>query len=219
MSFQEPSQEIPIKDSCYAFGVSMMAPKLSHEIKSTTLTVRAFEVVNYLNEAEGLTVTALATLIKHNRAAAGRVLKTLYSSCMVKWLTVCGNNTVFKLWMLADRKPPKTSNEACRMAVYGFYYALARKEVPGFSWRLIRKPKTPLLAEMTYLARDTGKEAKMIIDAPRRGEKPWPEAGIIIFPSIEEANSLVLSGKRYTSDFHLLEKNGKLLANRLFEKA
>ena len=197
----------------------MMPPKLCHEIKSTVFTGRSFEVLNYLNEAEGLTVTAISSLISHNRAAAGRALNTLYYACMVKWLAVSGNNTIFKLWILADRKPPKTSNDACRMAIYGFYYALAKKEVPGFSWRLIRKPKTPLLAEMTYIARDSGKEAKMIIDAPRRGEKPWPEANIIIFPSIEEANKMVLSGKRYTSDFYLLENNGKPLNKRLFEKA
>lgn len=205
----------PKKDSIFAFGSAMRTAKLN-EVESQDFGGRAFEVMQYMGEAEALTVSAVARLLETSKFVAGKSLTCLWYAGLARWVTVAGNNAVFKLWLAADARLPGSAQEACRMAVLGLYYAHARKEVPGFEWRVIRNAKKPVCAEMAYLLPGNGEKARMVIDAPRRKEKPNPDAGLYIFPTVDEAKAVVPKGKRFTTDLHLMQYN-EPLNRKIFE--
>lgn len=206
-----------IKDSVFAVGTSMVLSRMPVEIESRDFTGRAFEVLQYLSEADALTTSAVSNLLNCNRGTSGRSLTCLWHACLARWATVATNMGIFKLWMTADAKPPRDATEACKMAVLGLYYSHAKKEVPGFEWRLVRNHKKPVYAEMLFTPKGQSEKLKMVIDAPRRGEKPDPDANLYILPTVDEAKKLVPKGKRFTTDLHLLKKNDQALSQIIFE--
>ncbi|MTI80020.1 MAG: hypothetical protein FH758_03905 [Firmicutes bacterium] len=205
------------KDSVFAFGTSMRPSRLSNEIESQDFNGRAFDVLEYLSETEALTVSAATNLLKKSRFVASKSFNCLWYAGLVRWVTVAANAAVFKLWLTTDVRLPNNAAEACRMAALGLYYSHAKKEVPGFEWRLVRSNKKPTFAEMSYLPKGQTEKVKMIIDAPRRKEKPNPDASLYIFPTVNEAKELVPKGKRFTSDLHLMQHDNSTLTQKLFE--
>ncbi|PHJ36871.1 hypothetical protein P378_19980 [Desulforamulus profundi] len=206
------------RDSAFAYGTAVSISRLPVEIISQDFGGRAFEVLQYMEEAEFLLSLSLANLIKENRYAVNKSINSLWYAGLIRWISVSGNNAIFKIYMTVDSRPPKDPNEACRLATLSLFYALAKKEVPGFGWRLIRSKDTPVMAEMSYINRETKELSKMIIDAPRRGEKPHPDAQLIIFPTDDEAKALMAGTKQtkqITSDLRLLDNDGTPLHERM----
>lgn len=213
---EKPARQI--NDSIFAAGLSMAVSKMPVEIESRDFTGRAFEVLQYLSEADALTTSAVSILLNKYRNTSGQSLTCLWHACLVRWVTVATTLGIFKLWVTADAKPPRNAMEACRMAVLGLYYSRAKKEVPGFEWRLLRSHQKPVQAEMLLTPRGQTEKVKMIIDVPRRGEKPDPDANLYIFPTMDEAKKLVPNGKSFTTDLHLLKYDAQL-GQITFEKA
>ncbi|MCL6639562.1 MAG: hypothetical protein K6T80_07805 [Firmicutes bacterium] len=206
-----------IKDSAFARGTGMTILKMPAEIESMDFSGRAFEILQYLSEAENLTVTMIAELLGCGRNAASKSITSLWHAHLARCLAVATPMRVFRLWTATDGVLPRSATEACRLAALGMYYTRARKEVQGFEWRLVRNGKKPVCAEMTFIPRGKTEKAKMLIEAPRRGEEPGGEADLYIFPTLEEGQKLSPRGKRFTADLILLENKRTELNKLIFE--
>jgi hypothetical protein len=124
-------------------------------------------------------------------------------------VNVITDSSFFKLWVAGRQWLPATAQDACRMAILALFYALARREVPEFGWRILRNSQHPPMAEMTFKGK-AGCE-RWVIDAPRRGENPAPRADLYIFPTRDDALALTPEGKRYTNDLAVLScRRGEL---------
>lgn len=100
-------------------------------------------------------------------------------------------------------QPPGDATEACRLALLGVFFGHAKIEMPGFGWRLLRRPSRPAMAEVSFNDKD-GNLIKWVIDAPRLGEEPVPEADLFIYPALETAKQKTPAGKRYTRDLAVI---------------
>lgn len=181
-------------------------------------TGRAFELMEILAEATALTTGAAATALGCSRQTAGTSFNSLWWAGMTRWVNVFAEigeyKGQFRLWYPADNKPPKNAQEACRLAVIGLFYALAKNEVPGFKWRTIRNGKHGATAEMQFTVNEN--ITQWVIDAPRRDENPSEQADVYIFPTTYEAKTMTPAGKMFTSD-ELLFSPGEL-RRKIFQK-
>lgn len=197
-----------MKDSMFAKGINMNIGRVPVEIESTDYGGYSFQISQYLAEAEALTLFSLSHLLECNKKSVEKSLMCLWHARLVNWASVFVQTAlgmrVFKLWVATDVSMPKTPAEACRLAALGFFYAKAKKEIPGLEWKLYRNTKSTR-AEMTLQPPGKGK-LKLTVAAPRRDEQPG-EADIYIFPTPGEAQQFAasLKGKRFTSDLLLLE--------------
>lgn len=204
------------RDSIFADGKSIFISRTPAEIESRDFNGKAMEIMSLLSEAEAVTITALSIAAGYNRQLVQKSLTSLWHAGLARWVAVATAMGIFKLWLCADTRPPKTPDEACRMAVLGMYFALARKEVPGFEWRLIRGKRAAAHAEMSLIMKANEEKGKVLIDAPRRGDKMLDGADIYIFPTHEEA-AMTPVGKRYTTDLAILI-NGESLKQKILLK-
>lgn len=190
--------------SIFAEGLGLIKARASFVEEAHDFTGKASEVMEIMMEAEAMTQTAAAVGLACNRQKAGGAAKSLWLSGMLDIYNVFsrdvnGVNAQFQLWVAKGCKPPADAREACRLAVLGLFYAHAKIEMPGFGWRLKRGPARPVMAEVAFAHR-SGEAVKWLVDAPRVGEDPSPDADIAIFPSAEEAERKTSVGKRYTWD-------------------
>ncbi|BCV20403.1 hypothetical protein [Moorella sp. Hama-1] len=216
----EKKQAVPNKkDVNYARGITMGAAQYRQgDCESLDFTGRASELIMCLSEALALTTGAAAIALSCHRKVAGSAMNSLWWSGMVRWVNVFAEmgqyQGQFRLWYRADARPPRDAQEACRLAALGLFYALAKKEVPGFKWQVMRNGKNGILAEMQF---DSNSGAnKWLIDAPRRDENPHPQADVYIFPTLLEGETLTPAGKMYTAD-ELLFEPGEL-RRKIFRK-
>lgn len=206
-----------IKDSAFANGTGMTVLKMPAEIESRDFNGRAFEALQYLSEAENLTVTMIADLLGCNRYIASNSITSLWHAHLARCMAVATPMRVFRLWASSDSMIPKNATDACRLAALGLYYSRAKKEASEFGWKIIRNGKKIICAEMTFLPRGKTEKAKMLIEAPRRGEMPGDEADLCIFPTLEEGKKLSPKGKRFTADMILLENKNVELNKLIYE--
>ncbi|HHW42609.1 MAG TPA: hypothetical protein GXX25_02160 [Desulfotomaculum sp.] len=207
------------KNVNYAKGISMGAAQYrGGDSESIDYTVRAFELMEMLSEATALTTGAAATALGCSRQTAGTAFNSLWWAGMARWVNVFAEIGQFKgqfrLWYPADVRPPKDAQEACRLAALGLFYALAKNEVPGFKWRVIRNGKHGVTAEMQFIVSDN--ITQWVIDAPRREENPITDADVYIFPTTHEGKTLTPVGKMYTAD-ELLFTPGEL-RRKIFQR-
>ena len=148
---------------------------------SPVLSQKEIQALKILKEAKGLTTRAFAISLSCSLKKASSLLKTLFSCKMIYWVDVLAESNKtpvkFRLWSLSELRPPKNAQEACRLATYGRFYALARKEASGFSWYVLRQNDI-LVAEMLYTK--DGERKRLRIEAPRQNEKPLDWANIHI---------------------------------------
>ena len=198
------------KDSAFAVGTGIKFLKFPEETKEIRDNRKCIETMRYFNESELLTTTAAAILLNTSRMVAQKLLSKLWKAHLIKCVEVVTNSVperVFKIWASTDKMLPKSPNEACRLAALSAFYGRAKNNLPGFVWDIKRRNKAKkIYAYMTYLQPGEKKKSTLLIDAPRRGEEPNPEADIIIFPTLEEAKTLTPAGKRYTTDYILLNR-------------
>ncbi|SHI88737.1 hypothetical protein [Desulfofundulus thermosubterraneus] len=192
----------------YAKGLALGAAQCKRgDGESIDFTGRAFDLLACLTEAQALTTSAAASALSCHRKVAGSAFTSLWWAGMVCWVGVFAemgqHKGQFRLWYPADGRPPKNAQEACRLAALGLFYALAKNEVPGFKWQVLRNGKGGVTAEMQLVTR-AGIAEKWVIDAPRRGEDAFPHADVYIFPTLQEGEDLTPPGKRYTADELLL---------------
>jgi len=199
------------KDSAYAAGSGIRYLKFPEEITDIKDNRKCKELMKYFNETGLLTATTAAMLLNTSRMAAQKLLAKLWKARFIKCIEVVTASVperVFKLWVSNDKMLPKLPNEACRLAVLSIFYGRSKNNLPGFMWELKKHNKSKkIYASMTYLPPGEKKKSTLLIDAPRRGEEPNPEADIIVFPTIEEAKALTPVGKRYTIDYILLNRD------------
>lgn len=208
-----------VTDSCYARGLGLVVSKIPVKpILIDKTNERNLELLNYLDEAEGLTASEIAELLGCSRKTAKKLATKLEQSSMVRCITVAGHQDVFKLWVLANKKIPKTANEACRLAALSLFYVRAKKEVPEFEWHVIRSPKKNIYAEMSFLPKGSSEKTIWVIDPPRRGEELNPDADVYLFPTFEDGTKQVPEGKRFTHDLELLTNKDTELTNIIYEK-
>lgn len=201
------------RDSAFAVGTAIRYLKYPAVVKNIEYNSNIYTILKYLNEAEYLTVLALAILLGKSRAVMQKQLRKMWSARMVKCIETSTYSTpgmTFKLWINPNSVMPKIANEACRLAVLGALYCRTKKEMPGMEWTLLKtkrgKGKIYINAEMTFSSSGKKDKTTLVIDAPRRGEKPNPDADIYVFPTIEEAKIYTPNGKRYTTDIILLNR-------------
>ncbi|MCL5290686.1 MAG: hypothetical protein M1489_06645 [Firmicutes bacterium] len=198
------------KDSAFAIGTGVR--KLLYPLKINELHGnKNFGLIKYISEAEYLTATSIATLMGASRMKIQKYLGDIWKTRVVKCIEVLANTKperVFKLWMISTTILPKNAMEACRLAALGAFYGRAKNLLTDFEWGIVRsKDRKALTAEMVYLPSGEKEKTRLVIDAPRRGEKPNADADIFIFPSVEEAMIFTPAGKRYTADIMLLNRN------------
>ncbi len=198
------------KDSAFAIGTGLR--KLLYPSKTNELDGnKNFELIKYFSEAEYLTATSIAILMGASRMKVQKHLGDIWKKRVVKCVEVLANTKperVIKLWMPSTSALPKNAMEACRLAALGAFYGRAKNILADFEWGIMRsKDRKTLAAEMVYLPSGEKEKTRLVVDAPRRGEKPNAEADIFIFPSVEEAMIFTPAGKRYTADMMLLNRN------------
>ena len=137
-----------VEDSNFSVGRSMFASKqrIPQELKLIP-TGKIMDVLQKLSIAEALMLKSLARICGYYRNSIDELLIKLLHGGLVKNVYVATNHTIFKLWLPADAKLPRTAQEACRLAMLGTFYSLAVKEMPGFTWRLIRNNKSPVVGK------------------------------------------------------------------------
>ena len=186
----------------YSNGLSLSRSFCRSYNAGSGLALKHVEIVKMLRETEGLTVRSVAAALPCSRRKASKILKALSLSGLVSWVDILGESgdspLQFRLWFLRGTSPPASAQEACRLAVYGLFYALARKDAPGFTWQVSRQDGV-LVVEMGYLK--DGQVKKWQIDAPRQDEEALDQADIYIFPT-ESMHSL--PGKLFITDNALL---------------
>jgi len=203
------------KDSVFAAGTAIRFPKYPGQIKEIdNSNKKLFDALKYFKEAEYLPLSAIAALMKCSRRSGKKIVDHLWMVRLIKCIEVvtCTEpERIFKLWMQAakGRNMPKNANEACRLAVLGTFYSRVANVLPEIEWSIIQrgKEKKYVSAAMTYLPAGKREKSTLIVDAPRRGEKPSQDADIYIFPTVEEAKLFTPKGKRYTTDFVLMNKD------------
>lgn len=199
------------KDSAFAFGTGLRRLMYPLEIKEFDNSNTKFNMVKYFSEAEYLTTTAIASLMGVSRMKIQKHLGDMWKTRLIKCvevLTKTKPERVFKLWMPSESVLPKNAMEACRLAALGAFYGRAKNILTDLEWGIVRnKDRKTLTAEMIYLPNGEKEKTKLVIDAPRRGEKPNADADILIFPSVEEARIFTPAGKRYTADIMLLNRD------------
>ena len=163
-------------------GLSVSKPFFTRGYNSSPLlSPKEIEVVKILSEAKALTTNALTVTTFFPREKISAILKNLCRKGMICWVDVLAESGKkpfkFSLWFLSETRPPKNAQEACRLAIYGKFYALARKDVSGFSWHVLRQDDI-LVVEMLYTK--DGAKKRLRIDAPRQNEKPLDWANIHI---------------------------------------
>ena len=77
---------------------------------------------------------------------------------------------------------------------------------------MLRRPSRPALAEVRLDGKD-GNVIRWVIDAPRMGEEPEPEADLLIYPTREDAEQKTPAGKRYTWDLAVIAARPDELRN------
>lgn len=201
--------------SPYDKGLGLKIGRLGPGIdESKDFTGRAFELLKILNEVRFITSTSAAKVLGCSRITASKALKTLWFAAMVKNADIVTDTGLFKIWMSAEEMPPKSANEACRFASLALFYSLAKKEVPGLSWKLHRNKNGENTVEMNFI--NQNKETiQWIIDAPR-DEENLKQADLYIFPSIEQSKNKTPEQKMYTSDDVLLNIEIGQLRNNIY---
>ena len=203
--------------SIFADGVSMVKARASFAEEAYDDMGRASELMERTVEACALTRTAAAAALGCGRHEAGGAIKNLWLSGMIDRYNVVsrdvnGSHAQFRLWVARGCQPPADAREACRLAVISLFYGHAKIEMPGFGWRLLRRKGRPALAEVSFVNQD-GESVKWLIDAPRMGEEPVPEADIAIFPTLEDAERKTPAGKRYAWDLAVMSARPDELRN------
>jgi hypothetical protein len=192
-------------DSFYAHGVCLVKMKAGSMKERDDCDGKAVALMECLAEAGALTQTAAAVALRRNRQEMGAAAKSLWLAGVVDIYSVFSQsapgttNAQFQLWAVKGRQHPADASDACRQAVLGLFYAHARLEMPGFGWRLVRRPGRPVMAEVSFASKD-GEAIRWLVDAPRLGDDPAPEADIFIYPDCEDAEQKTPPGKKYTWD-------------------
>lgn len=199
------------KDSAFALGIGLRRLMYPSEIKDFDSSNTKFRMVKYFSEAEYLTTTAIASLMDASRMKIQKHLRDMWKTRLIKCVEVLTKTypeRAFKLWMPSASALPKNAMEACRLAAFGAFYSRAKNILADLEWGVTRsKDRKSLTAEMVYLPNGAKEKTRLVIDAPRRGEKPNADADIYIYPSVEEAIIFTPTGKRYTADIMLLNRN------------
>ncbi len=180
-------------------------------------TGKTLGLLECMTQAGALTKSAAATALRCGRHVAGNAGKALWHSGMIDIYNVYSrdlnmNNAQFHLWVAKSCQPPSGATEACRLAVLGIFFSHAKIEMPGFGWRLSRRPGRPAMAEVRLDGKD-GNVNRWIIDAPRMEEEPVPEADLFIYPTREDAEQKTPAGKRYTWDLAVIAARPDELRN------
>jgi hypothetical protein len=202
------------RDSAFALGTAVKHLKYPADIKNIEYNNRVYDALKFLKEAEYLPVSSIGILLGRSRGIAQKLTVNMWKARLVKCIEVATYSTpsmTFKLWINSDSELPRNANEACRLAVLGAFYGRIKKEQPDLEWNLIKsrrgKIKKYAYSEMVYLVGEKKEKNSLLIDAPRRGEKPNLEADIFIFPTLQEAKMFTPKGKRFTTDIILMNKN------------
>lgn len=217
---QKTKLQVGNREASYSKGISLgLVQHQVGDFESIDYTGRAAELMEILTSAQALTSGAAAVALDCSRRTAATTFNSLWWAGMARRVNVFAANNgeqrgLFRLWFSADVRSPRNAQEACRLAVLGFFYSRAKNEVPGFEWQVIRKT-TGAVVEMRYATAD-GRPERWLIDAPRHGEEPLPDADVYIFPSVRGGRELAPIGKIYTADEVLLAPGG--LQEKLFRK-
>ncbi|AKX95745.1 hypothetical protein MTHERMOG20_23600 [Moorella thermoacetica] len=187
--------------SPYAQGIALRQGPPGPGSGARDFSGRAYELLSALVEAKALTQEASANILKCSRRTANSALKTLWYAGMARWVDVFTAIGPFRLWLPAESRPPLDAQEACRLAVYGLFFSLAKNEVPGFSWQLVKARNSPLQAQMAFNGAN-GPE-KWLIDAPRLDEEINPVVDVYILPM--EGRKREIPGKKFILDELLLQ--------------
>ncbi len=203
--------------SIYAQGVGMVKMKPGAREERISFTGKALELMECLTEAEALTKSAAAIALRCSRQKVGKAGKALWRSGVINAYNVftqdiSGVNTRFQLWTAKSCRPPADAQEACRLSMLGLFYGHAKIEMSGFGWRLIRRPGRPVMADVSFTNKEGG-TAKWLIDAPRMGDAPAPEADLFFYPTLEDAEQKTPVGKRYTWDLAVMNARPDELRN------
>ena len=196
------------KDSRFANGIWMDRLQRGRVEQAYGCTGKGPELAECLREAGAMTLTAAAAALGCGRLEAGGAAKSLWSSGMLEIFRVFskdryGVSAQFQLWLVKGSQPPVDAREGCRLAALALFYGHARSEMPGFGWRLTRGPRQPVMAEVTFRNAED-ETVRWLVDVPRRGQEPWPEADLFIFPTRGEAQRQTPVGKRYTWDLGVI---------------
>ncbi len=203
--------------SIYAQGMGMVKMKPGAKEERINFKGKTLELMECLTEAGALTKSAAATALRCSRHKVGKAGKALWRSGAINAYNVfsrdvSGVTTQFQLWTARSGQPPADAKEACHLAILGLFYSHAKIEMPGFGWRLIRRSGRPVMAEVSFTNKD-GEMVKWLIDAPRRGDVPAPEADLIICPTLEDAEQKTPAGKRYAWDLAIMSARPDELRN------
>ncbi|MDA8336344.1 MAG: hypothetical protein M0Z41_15380 [Peptococcaceae bacterium] len=195
------------KDSRFANGIWPARMRSGRMEPSSDCPGKGPELLECLREAGAMTRTAAAAAPCCGRYEVGTVAKSLWRAGMLEMFSVFsrdryGVGARFELWLVGGAKPPAGAREACRLAALALFYGHAGTEMPGFGWKLTRIPRRPVMAEVTF--RNAHEPVRWLVDAPRRGEAPRPEADLFIFPTRGEAERKTPAGKRYTWDLAVI---------------
>jgi hypothetical protein len=193
--------------SIFADGVWMVRMRPNGLVGDFGFTEKASELTEIMAEAGMMTQTAAAAALGCGRHEVNGAARSLWFSGMMDVYCVVskdaqGANSQFHLWVLRGHKPPADAREACRMAVLALFYGHAIIEMPGFGWKVTRGPGRPVVAEVRF-RNPKGENVRWVIDAPRRGEEPLPEADLYIFPAAEQAEEKTPAGKSCTTDLEI----------------
>ena len=203
--------------SIYAQGMGMVKMKPGVKEERISFTGRTLELMECLAEAGALTKSAAAMALRCSRQKVGEAGNTLWRSGAINAynvfsLDVSGVTAQFQLWIARGCRPPADAQEVCRLAALGLFYGHAKIEMSGFGWRLIRRPGRPVMAEVSFTSKDGG-TVKWLIDAPRMGDAPAPEADLFFYPTLEDAEQKTPVGKRYTWDLAVMNARPDELRN------
>ena len=204
-------------ESIYAQGTGMVKMKPGAKEERINFTGKTLELMECLTEAGALTKSATAMALRCSRQKVGEAGKSLWRSGAINAYNVfsqdiSGVNTRFQLWTARNCQPPADAKEACRLAALGLFYGHAKIEMPGFGWRLLRRSGRPVMAEVGFTNK-YGEMVKWLIDAPRMGDVSAPEADLIIYPTLEDAEQKTPVGKRYTWDLAVMNARPDELRN------
>lgn len=199
------------KDSAFALGTAIKRLQYPQETNKIEQSSKVYEIMKYLAQAEYLPVSTIAELLGCRRIVAQKLMGKMWKSRLVKCVeiaTYSNPKMLFKLWMPSTMALPKNAMEACKLAMLGTFYGRAKNMLAEFEWGIVRsKDRKTLTAEIVYMPGGEKEKTRLVIDAPRRGEKPNADADIFIFPTVEEAKTLTPASKRYTADLILLNRN------------
>ena len=200
------------RDSAFALGTAVRYLKYPDNLKNIKYNEMIYSALKYLREAEYLPVSMIAILLGCSRSSAQKLMAKMWQARLVKCIEIATYSTpsmTFKLWVNSVSGMPKNANEACRLAVLGAFYGRIKKEQAELEWIIVKrsKEKKQVTATMAFVPAGKKDKVTLTVDAPRRGEKPNPDADIYIFPTTEEAKLYTPPGKRFTTDLVLMNRN------------